>query len=159
MPFLDICVGDGREGFGRQVYGKEVPRIWMLDAKVPDSILDEGNMLFGPEQNLDTLPADKARRRERGNRRRIIVVGGGLEGMLTADACVDPAEGCVRDIDKQRCKTTNTLVLVDRCESRPPASHNREREYIYISIYINIRMDGMGWRTIIVASYSLVERG
>jgi hypothetical protein len=46
MPFLYICIRLKRKGFGRDFDWKSLACIWVLDAKVLDSILYERNMLF-----------------------------------------------------------------------------------------------------------------
>jgi len=60
VPYLDVFVGDQGKGFGGEVDGEGLAIVWVLDAESADGVLDEGDVFFGAEENLDGLPADEA---------------------------------------------------------------------------------------------------
>jgi hypothetical protein len=60
VPYLDVFVGDQGKGFGGEVDGEGLAIVWVLDAESADGVLDEGDVFFGAEEDLNGLPADEA---------------------------------------------------------------------------------------------------
>jgi len=84
VPFLDILVRDEGKGRGGQVEGEGLACVGVLDVEGADGGLDEGDVFFWPEQDLDGLPAHEAFLCESGDGGRCEVVGNRLEGVLAA---------------------------------------------------------------------------
>jgi len=49
-----LCRGPG------EVDGEGLAIVWVLDAESADGVLDEGDVFFGAEEDLNGLPADEA---------------------------------------------------------------------------------------------------
>jgi hypothetical protein len=85
VPSFDLFVWDEGKGFGGEVDGERLAGVWVLDAEGADGVLDEGDVFFGAEKDLNRLPADEAFLCQGWDGRWGKIVGGGLEGVLAAD--------------------------------------------------------------------------
>lgn len=52
VPFFYLFIGVEGERFGGEVDGEGFAVIWVLDSEDADGVLDEGDVFFGPEQDL-----------------------------------------------------------------------------------------------------------
>lgn len=112
VPHNDLWVGFGRKARSWNLGWEALASVGVDEIPVLDGIINEGDVLFRVEQDLDGLPAHEAALGQARNRGSCEVVVGGLEGMAAAKDLEDVREGLVRGIEEEFCVRRGRASLV-----------------------------------------------
>ena len=118
VPFVHIGVASSRKGLLGKVGRERLARVWMPEAPVAHRKLHIGDVLFGSQQDLETLPAHEALQRQGRNAGLFENVLSGQQRVLNAQGRPDVRDGLVWCVDEERVIVT-THCFVEGGKFRP----------------------------------------